>query len=213
MVNRTRILVIDVNETMLDIDALEPHFQRVFGSGQVLYEWCSTVFLYAKVATLAGPYENFGAIAGAALAMIASARGVAITPQDRDAILYGMRTLPAHRDVRSGLGRLQNAGFRLMTLTNSAPAVVEQQLENAGLSDLLERSFSVDAVRRFKPPPEPYRHVARELGVTTGELRMLAAHQVAISTGTQVAAPLRMRKQPPAESAQSRTAQPRIANG
>lgn len=64
----------------------------------------------------------------------------------------------------------------MVTLTNSAPVAVEQQLKNAGLTDLFERSFSVDAVKRFKPAPEPYRHVAQELGVSIGDLRMVAAH-------------------------------------
>ena len=173
---RRRILVFDVNETMLDIGALGPLFARAFGSEQVLREWFSTVLLYSNVASLAGPYADFGAIGGAALDMVASARGVSITAPDRDTILGGMRTLPAYGDVRSGLSLLRQAGFRLVTLTNSAPAAVAQQLESAGLSDLFERSFSVDAVKRFKPAPEPYRHVARELGVTTNGLRMVAAH-------------------------------------
>ena len=64
----------------------------------------------------------------------------------------------------------------MVTLTNSAPVAVEQQLKNAGLTDLFERSFSVDAVKRFKPAPEPYRYVAQQLGVSTGDLRMVAAH-------------------------------------
>ena len=34
----------------------------------------------------------------------------------------------------------------------------------------------MDAVRRFKPAPDPYRFVAKELGVETGGLRMVAAH-------------------------------------
>lgn len=174
--SRRRILVLDVNETMLDIGALEPRFARVFGSGEVLREWFSTVLLYSNVASLAGPYSDFGAIGGAALDMVAAARRVTLTGQDRNSILAGMRTLPAYKDVRSGLGRLRQAGFRLVTLTNSPPAAVEVQLKNAGLSDLFERSFSVDAVKRFKPAPEPYRHVATELGVTTGDLRMIAAH-------------------------------------
>lgn len=171
-----RIIVFDVNETLLDVNALEPHFAKAFGDASALREWFSTVLLYSNVATVAGPYSDFGAIAGAALDMIALARGVAITPENRDAILQGMRTLPVHHDVREGVGRLRDAGFRLVTLTNSAPGVVGQQLEHAGLSDLFERSFSVDTVKRFKPAPEPYRHVAHELRVETGDLRMVAAH-------------------------------------
>ncbi len=173
---RRRILVFDVNETMLDVNALEPHFARAFGSADVLREWFSTVLLYSNVATVAGPYSDFGAIGGAALDMVAASRKVALGNDDRDRILSGMRSLPAHPDVRPALEGLRARGFRLVTLTNNAPATVEQQLKNAGLSDLFERSFSVDAVKRFKPAPEPYQYVARQLGVAPNNLRMIAAH-------------------------------------
>jgi 2-haloacid dehalogenase len=38
-----RIIVFDVNETLLDVKALEPHFVRLFGDGRALREWFSTV--------------------------------------------------------------------------------------------------------------------------------------------------------------------------
>lgn len=173
---RRRILVFDVNETMLDIGALAPRFARAFGSADVLQEWFANVLLYSNVVTLAGPYADFGSVGGAALDMVAAARRVVLAPGDRQAILGGIRELPAHPDVRPAVERLRAAGFRLVTLTNSAPAAVEAQLKNAGLDGLFERSFSVDTVRRFKPAPEPYQHVARELGVPTSQLRMIAAH-------------------------------------
>ena len=173
---RQRILVFDVNETLLDLSSLEPHFLRAFKSRDVLREWFSTVLLYSNVATIAGPYSDFGAIGAAALDMTAAGRGITLSDGDRTAVLSGMRTLAAFPDVRPGLERVRNAGFRVVTLTNNAPAVVEQQLKSAGLADLVERAFSVDAVKKFKPAPEPYRYVARELGVTTRDLRMVAAH-------------------------------------
>jgi len=108
--------------------------------------------------------------------MVAAARGISLSADDRRQVLGGVRTLPAHPDVRPALEHLRSAGFRLVTLTNSPPAAVDAQLKNAGLTDLFERSFSVDAVKRFKPSPEPYQYVAGELGVVTNRLRMIAAH-------------------------------------
>jgi len=64
----------------------------------------------------------------------------------------------------------------LVTLTNSTPAAVEQQLKNAGINDYFERKFSVDTVRRFKPAPEVYHFVATELRVDPLQLRLVAAH-------------------------------------
>jgi 2-haloacid dehalogenase len=170
------ILVLDVIETMLDINALEPHFMRAFGDGQVLREWFANLLLYANVTTVAGPYADFGTVAGAVLDMTAAAHGKTLSTEDRNRILQGTLTLPPHPDVKDGLQRLKASGFRMVTLTNSAPASVAQQLKNAGLTDFFERAFSVDAVKKYKPAPEPYQYVARELGVSTGGLRMIAAH-------------------------------------
>lgn len=171
-----RVIVCDVNETLLDIAALEPRFARVFADGRVLQEWFTTVLLYSEVSTLAGPYNDFGTIAGAALDMVAQARGVRMSAADREGIVQGMLSLPAHPDVRDGLQIMRDAGLRLVTLTNSASAAVQQQLANAGLSSFFERSFSVDAVRRFKPANEVYRQVADALGVPMNGLRLVAAH-------------------------------------
>jgi len=171
-----RVVVCDVNETLLDLRALEPDFAGIFGDAGAMQEWFTTLLLYSEVVTLAGPYSEFGSIAGAALDMMASARGVPLQSSDRTRILHGMLRLPAHTDVVDGLQTLRDAGLQLVTLTNSAPAAVAQQLANAGLGAFFDRSFSVDAVRRFKPAPEVYRSVAESLGVHTGQLRLVAAH-------------------------------------
>jgi Dynamin family len=74
-----RVIVCDVNETLLDVGALEPHFKQAFGDGRVLHEWFANVLLYSEVATLAGPYSDFASIGGAALDMVASARGITLS--------------------------------------------------------------------------------------------------------------------------------------
>src|SRR5688500_847435 len=138
---RPRIIVFDVNETLLDVGALAPQFQRLFGNSGVGQEWFSNVVLYSQGATIAGPYVDFGTIARAALDMTGVAHGVSLVGTDRDAIRRGLISLPAHTDVRDGLQTLRAARFRLVTLTNSAPTAVEQQLKNAGIGEYFERSF------------------------------------------------------------------------
>jgi 2-haloacid dehalogenase len=64
----------------------------------------------------------------------------------------------------------------MVTLTNSPPAIVDAQMKQTNLDQYFERNFSVDAVQKYKPAPEPYRMVASELGVETRQLRMIAAH-------------------------------------
>jgi 2-haloacid dehalogenase len=171
-----RILVFDVNETLLDLKALEPHFERVFGDKTMLREWFNQVIQFAEALTLAGDYRNFGEVARAALEMTAQARHVQLSPEDAQQIIGGIRNLPAHAEVPKALSRLKSAGFRMVTLTNSPPAVVDAQMKQADLQQYFERNFSVDSVRRYKPAPEPYRMVGKELAVPVSQLRMVAAH-------------------------------------
>ncbi len=170
------IIVFDVNETLLDVQALAPHFEQLFGDRRVLQEWFSLVLLHSEAATLAGPYFDFGTIAGAALEMVGTTRSKPVPEAYKQSVMAGMLSLPPHPEVREALQMLKNAGFRMVTLTNSSPKAVEQQIRNAGLGEFFERLFSVEAVRRYKPAPEPYQMVAAELGVQTSQLCLVAAH-------------------------------------
>jgi len=171
-----RVLVFDVNETLLDLAALDPAFGRIFGDAVARREWFTQVLQSALTATVTDAYSDFGAIGMAALEMTAARRGTVLTDIDRQAIREGMQRLPAHPEVREGLERLRDAGLRLATLTNSTAAVGEAQLANAGLRDLFEQALSADTVRRLKPASAPYRLAAERLGVPVGEGRLVAAH-------------------------------------
>jgi 2-haloacid dehalogenase len=176
MVSMKRVLVFDVNETLLDLSALDPHFLRVFGDASVRSEWFQTMLQSAFLTTIAGPYKPFGDHFRAALAITALRRDLRVSPEDERAILGGVRTLPAHPDVRPALERLRSAGFRLAALTNSTTEVEEAQLRNAGLTDLFEKALSADTGKRLKPAAEAYTSAARELGVGPAQIRMVAAH-------------------------------------
>ena len=170
------IIVFDVNETHLDITTIEPLFDRLFGDRSVLREWFAQLILYSQTMTLSGIYTPFGQLGAGTLRMVASIHSVTVANSDIDELKERMNTMPAHPDVVPALTRLRDAGFRLVTLTNSASASSPTPLERAGLGEFFERSFSVEAVRKFKPAPETYRLVAEEMNVETPELCLVACH-------------------------------------
>jgi 2-haloacid dehalogenase len=171
-----RICVFDVNETLLDLTALDPAFERLFGDAAVRQMWFAQMIQSALVSTVTNEYATFGAIGGAALTMTAARRGVTLTEEDRKDILGMVPQLPPHPEVAESLARLRDANFRLVSLTNSTAQVAEAQLRNAGITDLFERILSADTVRRLKPAPEPYHMVAQEMGVPIDGIRLIAAH-------------------------------------
>lgn len=171
-----RVLVFDVNETLLDLAALREPFARAFGDADPMGEWFVRLLHGSLVATLTDTYEDFATIGQRALEAVADRRGRNLQVAERDAILGTMLELPAHPEVPDALSRLRSAGFPLATLTNSSPEMVRAQLEHSGILDLFDHVLSVEEVRRYKPAPEPYHLAAERLGASPSEVRMVAAH-------------------------------------
>jgi 2-haloacid dehalogenase len=171
-----RVQLFDVNETLLDLAAMDPHFQRIFGDAGMRVTWFHQMIQSALVATVTGAYHPFGAHAMAALEMTADQASVELTDDDKKAVATQLRQLPAHPEVAEALQRLGDAGLRLASLTNSTEEVARAQLEHAGLIDHFELVLSADTVGRLKPAPEPYRLAAERLGVAVDQVRLIAAH-------------------------------------
>ena len=172
----SRVLVFDVNETLLDRQALDPVFGEIFGDVGVRREWFSLVLRNALSLTIIGEYEDFVTVGAASLRMVADQHRATVNDGDRATLARAMTSLPAHEDVAANLERLEEAGFRLAALTNSPQEAAESQLASAGISRHFERIMSVAPCARFKPAPEVYQMAAEELGVQPAAMTMVAAH-------------------------------------
>lgn len=171
-----RVLLFDVNETLLDLRVLDPVFERGFGDASVRRQWFGLVLRNAMALTITGDYQDFISVGAASLEMVARQHGVALDEAERRSIRETMGNLPPHEDVLVNLERLHDAGFRMAALTNSPLAAARRQLDNAGIAPLFNEIMSVEATGKFKPARETYEHAAATLGVSTAEIRMVAAH-------------------------------------
>jgi 2-haloacid dehalogenase len=171
-----RVIVFDVNETLLDLSVLRPYFAHAFGDAGIIQQWFPLLLHSSLVTTLSNTYSDFGVLAKSALEMVADANGVTLGAEDRDAILAGVRNLPPHGDVKPALARLRARGYRLATLTNSSYAMLTEQMTNAGLVDFFDMLLSVEDVKMFKPAEQVYRMGAEKLGVEIHQIRLVAAH-------------------------------------
>lgn len=170
------ILVFDVNETLLDTGALDPLFERLFGTASARERWFKELEGVWHVTIATGAYRDFSTLAEAALQMTAEKDRVELSGKDREELIQRLTTLPPHPDAKPALSRLQESGMRLAALTNGTLKAARAQLEHAQLRDFFEEVFSADEVERFKPAPEPYHMAAERLGVKPGQLRLVAAH-------------------------------------
>jgi 2-haloacid dehalogenase len=170
-------IVFDVNETLLDLDAIRPTFDRIFNDPAAVRLWFGGLITYSEALTLSGVYVPFTEIGGAVLRMFAATRGLTISDADGAELTDRFATMPPHPEVPAALRRLREHGFRLFTLTDNTLEIAGRQLEHAGVIDVFERRFSVDeTVRRHKPAQEAYHSVAAALELDPGDMCMIACH-------------------------------------
>lgn len=170
------VVAFDVNETLLDLAALDPLFEEHLGSAGLRPTWFATMLQVAFVGGLTGRYVDFTSAQTAALHMTATRAGRSLTDAEASVIVGAMRRLPPHPDARPGIERLREAGFTITALTNSVLDVAQDQLDYAGFADLFDGVYSADAVAALKPQPKPYHLVADAWEVDISRMWLVAAH-------------------------------------
>jgi 2-haloacid dehalogenase len=171
-----QVIAFDVNETLLDISALDAPFEDLLGSAALRGQWFSQMLQLSFVGGLTGDYVDFTTAQRAALQMIADRAGREITERAEGEMVDRMRSLPPHPEVGEALAELRKTPLKLAALTNSVLEVAEDQLRNAGLRDCFDAVISADTVGALKPAPAPYLAVAEAFDIGIGEVRLVAAH-------------------------------------
>jgi 2-haloacid dehalogenase len=169
-------ILFDINETVLDLTTLQPKFIAVFGSESTSATWFSSLLHSSTVCALTGIKTDFASLAGAMLDNLSARLGKSLSDSERDEILGGFAHLPAHKDVKPALQRLRDANYHTVAFSNSSLNLIEQQIENAGLTNYYDSIVSVERSGTFKPDPRAYQYVAQHLGRSIGNLRLIATH-------------------------------------
>jgi 2-haloacid dehalogenase len=170
------LIVFDVNETLLDLQTMEPIFERIFGERQAMRLWFANFIMYSAALTVAGCYVPFTDIGAAVMKMLADTRGIKIGDADKKELTDKFSTMPPYPEVPGALRKLREAGFRLFTLTDNLLEVQTRQLTHGGIADLFERRFSADGVKHHKPSRQAYAYFEREMGVEPSQVCMIACH-------------------------------------
>jgi len=141
-----RVTVFDLMGTLLDLRAMDPHFERFFGDAAVRKEWWNQTLQLAMAAVVTNAYEDFGVQADTGLEMTARHYKVSLLGEEKNLILGTLHKLRPFPDVAQSLQRLQEAGVRLALLTNSTAQAAEAQLTSTGLRDHFEQVISAHEI-------------------------------------------------------------------
>jgi 2-haloacid dehalogenase len=169
------VLVLDVNETLSDLEPLRARFEQAGLPAYTLDTWFAATLRDGFALTAAGSYASFRDVAADVLRTLFATHGVDHAGAV-DLVLSGLAELPAHPDVGPGLRKIHDRGVRLITLTNGATGISERMLADAGVLPLLEHRLSVEAPQRWKPHPDAYRYAAQTCGVDPARMALVAVH-------------------------------------
>lgn len=167
---KPKAVVLDVNETLFSLGSLQPVVEGLGISSEL---WFAQTLRTGFALTCIGEYRTFPQVAESALRVLSGGRA---GQSDVDRLFEAFGKVRPHEDVLPALHRLQESHVRVVTLSVGNAENVQRLFDLAGLSDMVERHLSCEAVRRWKPAPEPYLYACEQLGLDAPDTWMVAAH-------------------------------------
>ena len=165
-------VVLDVNETLFSLRALDAIFDRV-GLHGARDLWFARTLRSGFALTCLGSYRSFPDVARECFRGLDPA-GIGV--EEQDALMSAFATLEPYADVPPALLRLRDMEVPVITLSVGNAANVERLFQRAGLEDLVHTHVSCEEVQRWKPAPQPYLYACEVLGREPQDVWMVAAH-------------------------------------
>ncbi|WNH09747.1 haloacid dehalogenase type II [Thalassobellus suaedae] len=166
----------DMNETLLNLSLLKIQFDKHFNDKYVLKYWFTKLLYSSSIMGIMDEYRNFGELADVALENLFFENNKPLTTETKKEILGEFRRLPAYEDVRPALNILKEKNIRVVAVSNSSLTMIKEQLMNAGIIDEFDSYYSVDNVKKYKPFIDIYQSSAKQEGLKTEDIVMVATH-------------------------------------
>jgi 2-haloacid dehalogenase len=163
-------VIIDVNETLFSLDSLQPLFDDL---GISRADWFARTLRTGFALTCMGEYRRFPEVARETLRAMAPDT---VGPEQQDLLMAAFAALDPHSEVASALSLLKHAKVPVVTLSVGNATNVERLFHRSGLRGVVREHLSCEAVKRWKPAPEPYLYACDVLGLPPQRVWMVAAH-------------------------------------
>ena len=186
-------LAFDVYGTLINTHGVVVELEKYIGNKAPEFSriWREKQLEYSFRRGLMQNYENFAICTSNALNYTNAFFKNPLNQLAKDGLLNAYKTLPAFDDVKEGLIRAKESGFRLFAFSNGAADAVEMLLTNAGIRELFLGVISVDDLRSFKPNPAVYSHFLRKSGSVGANAWLISSNPFdvigAISSGMRAA--------------------------
>lgn len=171
-----KALAFDAYGTIFDVHSVIARCEEFFpGRGNALSQlWRTKQLEYTWLRSLMGAYEDFWQITEAGLTFACESLGLQLTGDKRSRLMDAYLHLIPYPDVAPALKHLQH--LPLAILSNGAPRMLHDVVENANLSADFKHLLSVDSVKIFKPHASVYQLAPDTFGVAAEEIGFVSSN-------------------------------------
>jgi 2-haloacid dehalogenase len=133
--------------------------ERLFpGKGAELTNaWRTRQFEYQWLRATGHRYADFRQTTEDALVFASRSLKLELTADARSQLVQAYFTLDAWPDVRASLDVLKRQGVKVALLSNMTAAMLNANIEHAGLGGMFDHVLSTDRIRTYKPDPRAYQ--------------------------------------------------------
>ena len=173
---KIKLVIFDVNQTMFSLSEIERLFRINKLKKELVEVWFSSVLKEGFAYSLSGQYIDFFNIGINELKKIFLQNKKPFTEKLIDNIMKGFENLDVHSDIKQSLKLLKKKKIKVVTLTNGSDENTRKLLKSNGIDKYVERCFSINKIRLWKPHKEVYLTTCKRMKIKKENTLMVAVH-------------------------------------
>ena len=169
--------VFDAYGTLFDVNAAAAQCRDALGgkADELSALWRTRQLEYTWLRSLMQEYVEFWQVTGDGLDYALAVLGIEDDALRQRLMDIYMR-LDAYPEVKDVLTALKVGGLKTAILSNGSPKMLSSAVENAGINEVLDDTFSVDSIGIYKPHPSVYQMAVDGLGVNAARICFMSSN-------------------------------------
>ena len=170
--------VFDAYGTLFDVAAATAHCEDELGENAAALSalWRTKQLEYTWLRSLMDEYVEFWQITSDGLDYALETLGLDGDAALREKLLNLYMELDCYPEIPDVLKTLNAGGLKCAILSNGSPKMLNSAIENAGISEHLFNSYSVDQLGIYKPTPKVYQMAVDDLGVSAERICFMSSN-------------------------------------
>ena len=169
--------VFDAYGTLFDVNAAAAQCRAALGgkADELSALWRTRQLEYTWLRSLMQEYVEFWQVTGDGLDYALAVLGIEDDALRQRLMDIYMR-LDAYPEVKDVLTALKVGGLKTAILSNGSPKMLSSAVENAGINEVLDDTFSVDSIGIYKPHPSVYQMAVDGLDVAPKRICLMSSN-------------------------------------